>query len=268
MQMNPTSYADVNTLLDLLLSGMQKILGQRLVGLYLYGSLVTGDFDLASSDIDLLAATSSDLNETEFDALQKMHHDLAHEYQDWDDRIEVAYLSVAALKTYRSHPSKIAIISPGEPFHIKDAGNDWLINWYLVREKGIKLFGPSPVTLIDPISKAEFLRAVYEQTIAWREWIRHTRLRRAQAYAILTMCRGLYTLKKEEYPSKKQAALWAEKELPEWSSLIQQALVWREDWRNVHIDHEVTIPQTLRFVHLVLSLCEDTPGISSLNPPL
>jgi hypothetical protein len=156
----------------------------------------------------------------------------------------------------------------GEPFHIKDAGNDWLINWYLVREKGIVLFGPSPAMLIDPISKAEFMHAVYEQTIAWREWIKHTRLRRAQAYAILTMCRALYTLKKGEYPSKKQAALWAEKELPGWSSLISQALVWREDWRNVRVDHDETLPQTLQFVHFVLSQCEDTPGVSSFSSPL
>jgi hypothetical protein len=56
--------------------------------------------------------------------------------------------------------------------------------------------------------------------------------------------------------------------MPEWSSLIQQALVWREDWRNVQVDHEAMLPQTLQFVHLVLGLCEDTPGVSSLNPPL
>src|SRR5690242_15577369 len=96
-QMDATPYSDVNAILDLLLAGIQKILGNKLVGFYLYGSLVIGDFDLESSDIDLLAATSSDLDETEFDALHKMHHDLAHKYQDWDDRIEVAYLSVAAL---------------------------------------------------------------------------------------------------------------------------------------------------------------------------
>ena len=263
MQMDATPYSDVNVILDLLLSSIQRILGPKLVGFYLYGSLVVGDFDHESSDIDLLATTSFDLDEEEFDALQQMHHDLAHNYQDWDDRIEVAYLSVAALKTYRSQASKIAIISPGEPFHIKDAGSDWLINWYLVREKGKTLFGPSPVTLIDPISRAEFLHAVREQAIAWREWIRHTRLRREQAYAILTMCRALYTLKLEEYPSKKQAALWAQKELPEWSSLIQQALTWRMAWRDVEIDHEATLPQTLWFVHFVLSLCEGTPRTST-----
>jgi predicted nucleotidyltransferase len=56
MQPNPTPYADVNQLLEQLLSSLQTILGKKLVGLYLYGSLVTGDFDHECSDIDLLAA--------------------------------------------------------------------------------------------------------------------------------------------------------------------------------------------------------------------
>ena len=55
IQTNPTAYADINELLEILLTSMQKILGEKLVGLYLYGSLVIGDFDPAISDIDLFA---------------------------------------------------------------------------------------------------------------------------------------------------------------------------------------------------------------------
>lgn len=257
MQVELTPYADVNAMLEELLSRIQQILGNKLVGFYLYGSLVTGDFDHDSSDLDLLAATLRDIDEQEFDALQTMHRDFAHEHKEWDDRIEVAYLSVTALKTYRSRSSKIAIISPGEPFHVKDAGEDWLMNWYIVRGKGITLYGPSPDMLIDPISKAELLHAVQEHAKKWREWIYHGRRRGSQAYAILTMCRILYTLKKGEIVSKKQAALWAEKELPAWSSLIQQAVIWREAWRDENIDHDATFPETLRFVHFVLNQYEN-----------
>lgn len=263
MQTDPTPYADINALLGQLLSRLQTILGKKLVGFYLYGSLVTGDFDHASSDIDLLAATASDLDEKECATLQHMHLDFAHTHKEWDDRIEVAYLSVAALKTYRSHMSKMAIISPGEPFHVKEAGKDWLMNWYVVRQKGIVLYGPSPQMLIDPISKEELLHAVQEHAKAWRDWIQQTRLRRSQAYAILTMCRVLYTLKNGEIVSKKQAAVWAEKELPEWSAFIRQALLWRAAWRDEQVDHDTTLPETLRFVHFVLNQCENDPSISS-----
>lgn len=260
MQADPTPYADINALLAQLLSRVQAILGKKLVGCYLFGSLVTGDFDHRCSDIDLLAALSSDLDENELASLQKMHLDFARKHEEWDDRIEVAYFSVAGLKTYRSHASPLAIISPGEPFHLKEAGRDWLMNWYTVREKGIALFGPSPKTLIDPISKAEFIYAVQEYAKLWRERVQHIPQRRpSQAYAILTMCRVLYTSQKGEQVSKQWAALWAAKEFPRWASLIHNALTWRENWRDEHVDHEATLPETQQFVHFMLGQCENSP---------
>src|SRR5712692_9867949 len=111
--MQETPYADINRLLENLLSQMRHILQEKLVGLYLYGSLTTGDFDPESSDIDLLAATSSDVSETEFEALRAMHRDFARDHPEWEDRVEVAYLSVTALRTFRSERSPIAVISPG-----------------------------------------------------------------------------------------------------------------------------------------------------------
>ena len=40
---------------------------------YLYGLLVSGDFDYEVSDIDLLAKTASVIDENEFAAIEKMH---------------------------------------------------------------------------------------------------------------------------------------------------------------------------------------------------
>ncbi len=82
LQTNPTPYADINELLEILLSEMQKILGEKLVGLYLYGSLVIGDFDPTISDIDLVAALASDLDDKEFEAMQKMHVDFAYQHKE------------------------------------------------------------------------------------------------------------------------------------------------------------------------------------------
>ena len=250
--MQSTPYADIDELLSSLLRQMQRILGKKLVGLYLYGSLVTGDFDRESSDIDLLAATSTDIDGKEFERLQKFHDDFVNKYPNWNDRIEIAYLSVAALRTFKSQVSKIAVISPGEPFHIKEAGRDWLINWWVVRECGVALFGPSPTTLIEPISKEEFLEVVQDHAKQWGEWINQMRNRPSQAYAILTLCRALYAYENGEQVSKKQAALWAQTCFPQWASLIQMALVWRAAWRDEAVDHEATFPETVRFVHFVI----------------
>ncbi|MSP13034.1 MAG: DUF4111 domain-containing protein [Chloroflexi bacterium] len=234
---------------------MQTILGTRLVGLYLYGSLVTGDFDYDISDIDLLAATATDIDAREFVDLNQIQDEIAGQYPAWAGRLEIAYVSIYALKTFKSQISQIAIVSPGEPFHRKEAGIDWLINWYMIREKGATLFGLASTELIAPISKAEFMQAVQAQTREWREWIYHyEHQRKGQGYAILTMCRALHAYRQGEQVSKQRAAAWAAQELPEWSALIQNALVWRgtPQAEDEKVDQDATFPETLRFVHFVI----------------
>lgn len=253
--MGLTPYADLDGLLNGLLGEMRSILSSRLVGLYLYGSLVAGDFDRNSSDIDLLAVTSSGIDGEEFARSRKMHADFASKNREWDGRLEIAYVPADALKTYRTRPSEIAVISPGEPFHLKEAANDWLINWRMVREQGVAIFGPPPAAFIDPISKEEFLGAVREQAKDWRVWVHHAaRERKGQAYTILTMCRALYAWENGKQASKREAARWAQERLPQWASLIRNALAWRDAWRDEEVaeDNAATFPETVRFVNFVV----------------
>jgi hypothetical protein len=49
-----------------------------------------------------------------------------------------------------------------------------------------------------------------------------------QSYAVLTMCRSLYTLKFGDVVSKSQAATWAQETLgAPWAGLIAWAAAWR-----------------------------------------
>ena len=54
------AYPQIGALLDELLTQMQAVLGDKLVGVYLYGSLVVGDFYDAISDVDLQGLVDSD----------------------------------------------------------------------------------------------------------------------------------------------------------------------------------------------------------------
>ncbi len=149
-------------------------------------------------------------------------------------------------------PSRIAIVSPGEPFHFKEAGADWLLNWYFVREQSQTLYGPLPQEIIEPVSKEEFVAAVRRQALEWGDWIEHTRGSRPyQGYAILTMCRALYALRSGEQASKRAAMEWAVQELPEQAALIRRAWQWREDYRE-DVDPEQTYPETVAFVKEVI----------------
>src|SRR5215203_5594108 len=96
-----SKHPDIRPLLNDITAGLQGVFGQKLVGLYLYGSLVAGDFDYGISDIDLLAATETAVDGNELETLRKMHTELVKDRPAWDNRIETAYLSLEALKTFK-----------------------------------------------------------------------------------------------------------------------------------------------------------------------
>ena len=58
----PTPYPDVNEVLNLLLTNVKGILRDQFVGMYLYGSLSSGDFNPETSDIDFLVVTTDFLS--------------------------------------------------------------------------------------------------------------------------------------------------------------------------------------------------------------
>lgn len=249
--MYATPYADVNSLLCILRARIRHCLGENLTGLYLYGSLTTGDFDPGISDVDLLAATAHEISEAEFASLRRMHADIPQERPEWAGRIEVAYVSVAALQTFRTEQNKLAIISPGEPFHCKPMDKGYLLHWYVARMSGTALVGPPAAEVIPPITQEEYVRNVkdYVSWLAARLPAVTDPLYRS--YTILTACRALYLHRVGGLVSKKEAAAWAQGELAQWSDLIENALALRRAWRDELLEHAVGPADTLRFVNVV-----------------
>src|SRR5947209_15162244 len=95
---NPTPYPEINALLKHLLTEVQRILGAEFVGMYLYGSLSGGDFDLESSDVDFLVVTEHVLPEGMVAALGEMHARIAASGLPWVDRLEGSYIPRAAIR--------------------------------------------------------------------------------------------------------------------------------------------------------------------------
>src|SRR2546426_2071716 len=79
---------------------IREAAGSALAGLYLFGSLVVGDFDVDVSDIDLIAVLTSDPSDHLVARLGRMHDALASENPVWVGRIEVIYVSAAALSQW------------------------------------------------------------------------------------------------------------------------------------------------------------------------
>ncbi len=214
-------------IIERLINELSSILAGDLVGIFLYGSLVSGDFDIAISDIDLVVVLKADLDERQFQLLRRMHTRVVSDHPEWNNRLELAYISRRALKTFRVATSTIGIISPGEPFHLIQAGDDWLISWYDLRENGIALLGPPIKSIIDPIPRDAWLDAVHEHIDAYRHTVKDVADIKSLSYIVLTVARGIYTLVHGQAASKVTAAAWAQKNFPHWSDLIARALQWR-----------------------------------------
>ena len=206
---------------------IRATLDSDLAGLYLYGSAVSGDFVPGISDLDLLAVTRRDPTTADLEPLEAMHAAIVRDQPEWDDRIEVAYLSADGLRTFKERRSPLAIISPGEPLHLIDAGSDWLMNWYLIRTGGLALYGRPATDVIPSITQEEYLEAVRDHLSSADEWIARTTSRKPGSYAVLTAARGHYTLAHGEHASKAKTASWMQEQFPEWAELIDRAQEWR-----------------------------------------
>jgi hypothetical protein len=227
------------SIIETLVSDLCTVLGDELVGLYLYGSAVSGGFDEGVSDIDIVAVTRPDVSALDIAALGRMHVDFVRRHPAWIDRLEIVYIGQATLGSFRRGGS-LAVISPGEPFHVRDGAELWLQNWYLARETGVTLFGADAATVFPPVTQSEFLAA----TARYADEVRQRDLEAMspgdRAYTVLTMCRALRTLRTRAQCSKQEAAAWTRELMPEWAWLIEAALACRLSRGTAGFDDERT----------------------------
>lgn len=214
-----------------LLAEARAILGDVLVGLYLYGSLAAGDFDPGSSDIDFVVVTAGELPDVMIQALEAMHARLAAGGLPWAKKLEGSYIPIQQLPRYDPAYQRFPSVNEGR-FFVSGHGSDWVIQRYTLRGHPVVLAGPSLRDLIDPIWPNDIRRAVLGILDEWWTLLAADpeRLSRDdyQAFAILSMCRALYALEHGAVVSKPVAARWARATLgARWDALIARAMAWR-----------------------------------------
>jgi hypothetical protein len=231
---HPTPYLEVNALLQELLESVQTILGGHFIGLYLDGSLTSGDFD-QDSDIDFVVVTDDEISGALFSALQAMHERIATIDSWCAIQLEGSYIPQHALRRYDPGHALHPNIERGRGERLKMIHHDadWVIHRYVLRERGITLAGPAPHTLIDPVSPNDLRQAMLAIVQGWAAQILHEsaqmKYRGYQSYTVLSLCRVLYTLHYGTVVSKPVAARWAQTTLDErWVALIERAWVGRQ----------------------------------------
>ena len=259
----PTPYSDVNEILSILYSEVQRILGSQFVGMYLFGSLANGDFD-EHSDIDVLVVTDGEILEETFAALKDMHKRLNGIDSPWALQIEASYIPQAALRrfdpTNNFHPHMDR--GDDEALRMLAHESDWIIQRHILRERGVTIEGPDLLRLIDPVSKDDLRRAVARVLPLWAKPILENpsriKKRGYQSYCVLTLCRMSYTLKYGKILSKPNAATWALEHMDsKWKPLIERVLIGRQN-SDLDADPE-DLQETLDMMQYVLEQIKPTP---------
>lgn len=228
-----------------LLTGVQAAIGGYFVGLYLYGSLASGDFDPCRSDIDFVVATTDVLPEGAIACLRALHQGLAASGSRWALKLEGAYVPLRVLRRPDLLEVEFPCLNEGE-FYLATLGSDWVIQRHVLREFGVVVAGPQPRMLIDPVEPGDVRSAVLAFLREWWAPMLQDPVRlestEYQAYAILTMCRALYTLEHGTVASKRAAARWAQQTLgPPWAEWIEWAVAWPDDAQVQHMDEAKAI---------------------------
>jgi hypothetical protein len=248
----PTPYQDVNVFVDLLQANMRAILGDQFVGLYLGGSLALGDFNPQRSDIDFVAITAEQLPPVMVVALELMHARLWAAEIKWGRKLDGSYVPQQVFRHWIPDHAPCPFVE-ADAFCVTNQGSA-VIQRHILREHGVVVVGPKPQTMLDPVVAGELrlpLRDMLEQW--WRPllhdptWLQQSH---KQPFAILTMCRMLYTLEHGVIVSKPVATRWCQRGIAaQWAELLDWALTWP------HITEPDYLAATLNFIAYTLDRC-------------
>jgi len=266
-------YPELRKVLNAFVDEVAAELGENLVGIYLVGSIASGDFD-SDSDVDFLVVTNQELTEANKKSLQEVQTKI-HDIDCYPAKhLEGSYISLDDLSNWDMVGKKeLYYFDNGSvKYEQSTHDNQWHVRWIL-RERGITLMGPRPETILQPIPRNKMhdeIKTTMPQVMEYfqdeiNRPLSFWNSRFGQSFAVLTYCRMLHTLHTGTVQSKKAGAEWAKEFLdPKWVRLIDQAWTEREGVRfGVKIGQRAEtslIHETLDFIKYAVAQIDNIDG--------
>lgn len=191
--------------------GLKKALGENLHAIYLFGSVAFPD-SFATGDLDFHVLTHWELDDDSRNALDRLHLKLAREYPPLGEELDCYYLLLTDAKQKTPPRSQMGDGAVDNNFALH--------RQHLRAGRCFVLYGPDPKDVYQEASWVEQLEALADELgYVEREMAKYP------AYAVLNLCRLMYSFKSREVvASKAFTADWAAAAWPEWQSLIQVAV--------------------------------------------
>ncbi|HKI53966.1 MAG TPA: nucleotidyltransferase domain-containing protein, partial [Anaerolineales bacterium] len=116
LNIQPTPHQDINKILNLLLENIKEILKDQFIGMYLYGSLSSGDFNPKSSDIDFLVVTKDTLPGDIVSELESMHKHIWKTGLKWASKLEGSYVPKELIRCHEPNGAPCPTVNEGKFF--------------------------------------------------------------------------------------------------------------------------------------------------------
>lgn len=209
---------------DIVLSlkdGLQNTLSDKLIGLYLYGSLTYNCFNPEISDIDFIVVLYDVLTPEEEQKIAQLHNHLASA-PHYGKRLEGTYMTEEQVKSEDYAPDFLYYVD-GKTFaraKARQGEPDFPMHRQHLYESGLQIVGPEPQQLFYPVPWA-ILKQSLQQEIPFIK----AQFEIQPLYAVLNLCRVVRAFDTQRLSSKKGAGEWGLQYLPSrFHAIIQTAL--------------------------------------------
>ncbi|KXI76303.1 nucleotidyltransferase [Bacillus cereus] len=222
---------EVEQLMEQYIVGLKEIfLDEKIVGVYIYGSIALGAFHAETSDVDFVTVISDPVNEAEKQQLVELHKKLSG--STLGKRMDGMYIPLADLGKYNDEMNEYVYCADGKA----NIGH-WDINavtWWTLKNQGITVSGKEAEDLSFQIRWDDVVNTMkYNVEQYWsgkakqpylffiEEWVES---------AVVTMGRILYTLDHKTIVSKDRGLQYLlEHSAEEWELLLKEVVRIRQN---------------------------------------
>ena len=228
----------VETYLKEVTESLNELLGADLVGVYLHGSAVLGDFSESRSDVDVVAVSWKSLSPEEKDAIVER---LSQEALPCPATgLEFHLLARADIAPRKAPPFELHLAtSPGDSLdrvvdgHGHPGDPDLVMHFAVLHDHGRALLGPAADAVFPAIPRGMMLNA-FRGELAW------ARENGSPSYQVLNACRAWHYLDEGALCSKTAGGEWARKRAGD-PSTIDAALRHRRELTAAHPDRQAAL---------------------------
>ena len=229
--------------IDAFVTAAKEIIGEKLTGIYLHGSLAMGCFNPEKSDIDLIIVIEENISDE-----QKMM--FMERVVTLNQHAPAKGLEMSVV--LRKYCDPFLYPTPFElhfsPTHLQwfhEAPQDYVQNmkgddkdlaahFTMIRQYGVTLYGEEIEKVFAEIPRKDYIDSILEDVREAKEEILEQPM-----YITLNLCRVLAFFKDGLYLSKQEGAQWAMEHLPaEYTSLVSYALMCYQTDQAMIIEEE------------------------------